>query len=350
MIAGNSIGWIGVDVGTRSVKVAQLLRRGHDFQVIDMAVVPRPKPWSSDVAPLRPISTNDEIATARSVAVQLRGKRAACCTSSTVTQTATLPLDPQTGSPSQEDLANWLPKNVQSVVDFCPAQSHQGQDDAIVCALSEPWSVQLATDVDRAGMSCEAIDSLPLAIARATTLDTNASHDTCVAAIDLGYSASSFVVARDGYPCFVRSLPRCSTRGLLDELSTELRIDADEAERVLLQFGLEENPSRGAGEQNTQGANRGVSGVANFALREFIEEIGRTYHFLQTHQRNRVPTKICLFGGGACIPGIETVIGAHFDIPVAVWQPRVQSGDPNAALPLFGAACGLSLLAWGAAV
>ncbi len=45
MLASN-LGWIGVDLGTHSVKVAQAVRTSEGIRLRHAAVIQRPTPWS----------------------------------------------------------------------------------------------------------------------------------------------------------------------------------------------------------------------------------------------------------------------------------------------------------------
>ena len=359
MIATRSNGWIGVDIGTRNVKLAQVVRDQLGFRIIDAAVVPRPLPWSSEtLSPQRPVSTRGEILAAHSIASRTLGRTAACCASTAFCSTASVPVDPETLAPDEEELAETLslPSNTQAVVDFCLAsQPPRNQHDAIVFAMTEPWSIQLATDIQDAGFRCQAIDAMQLALARATIIDSSTPRDRCVAAIDLGYSSTSFVVARDGEPCFVRSVERCRLRGLLDVLMDELDVTHDQVERLLMQVGAGRIRKRGSSNTSATSvaAAGGMASTQNLleilkpALNELVEEIKRTFMYLQTHQATRVPSEIKLFGGGACVPGISELLSESLGISVSLWQP---SGDTQnvdkTVVSLLGPACAVSMLAW----
>ena len=42
------IGWIGVDVGTHTVKLAQVVREGASVRLLHAAVIQRPTSWAGD--------------------------------------------------------------------------------------------------------------------------------------------------------------------------------------------------------------------------------------------------------------------------------------------------------------
>ena len=83
-----------------------------------------------------------------------------------------------------------LPPDTQTVIDYClTSKLSNNAAEALVFALSEPWSMQIAQDAQQAGLRCRSIDALPLALSRATAMDAKlatASSVGAVAAIDWG--------------------------------------------------------------------------------------------------------------------------------------------------------------------
>ena len=48
MINSSRPGWIGIDIGTHSVKLAQAVREGGEVRLFRAAVIQRPADWSGD--------------------------------------------------------------------------------------------------------------------------------------------------------------------------------------------------------------------------------------------------------------------------------------------------------------
>ena len=353
MIATRSNGWIGVDIGTRTVKLAQVVCDQQGFRILDAAIVPRRVPWSPEtISTQRPVSTQAEILTARSIASNTKGVAAACCATTALCSMTSIVVDRETLEPDPEELAQTLslPDNTQAIVDYCLASSPpRNQHDAIVFAISEPWSEQLAGDVQEAGFQCHAIDAVPLALARSTIIDSSTPRNRCVAVIDLGYSTTTFVVARDGEPCFVRSMDRCRLLGFEEILINDLRIDRGQAERLLVQIGFGSATDNPKSTLPLAASGSGLKEILSPPLADLIEEIKRTFVYLQTHQATRVPNEIKLVGGGACVPGIEELLSDSLGIPVHTWQPSYANENVSAKnLPLLAPAIAVSMLPWEA--
>ena len=73
-------GWIGIDIGTHAVKVAQVERTTSGMRLQRAVAIQRPEPWpAADRLPAaRALPSLGQVAAARQAAGALRGRRAAC--------------------------------------------------------------------------------------------------------------------------------------------------------------------------------------------------------------------------------------------------------------------------------
>ena len=70
MILSRTKGWIGVDLGTHTVKLAQVERRGGGVQLVDALILRRQDPWNADDD--TGVSSADEIRAALSLDTVVR--------------------------------------------------------------------------------------------------------------------------------------------------------------------------------------------------------------------------------------------------------------------------------------
>ena len=79
MIWALSHGWIGVDIGTSTVKVVQLERHGQQLRIAAAAAIRRQQCWpaTSDQTPLETRRSSSELQAALSSVVDFRGRIAA---------------------------------------------------------------------------------------------------------------------------------------------------------------------------------------------------------------------------------------------------------------------------------
>lgn len=351
------IGMIGVDVGARCIKIAQLARRGGRFILQRAHVFER--------SCLSNYSTNEKSArdNENDVTAALRccerpfGRRAV----------ATLSMSDceynceEIASPAAEaDLVNlahdlatrqtrlagaiqhdhWL----SSPSDQCAAAGHTLHALSTAVATAQ----RLAAEHRAAGFTCEAIDGVPTALAAALKLAGHRGNGA-VAAIDWGYSRATFCVVRQDAPAFVRCFQRGQFGAFLDDLGGALNLTQREARQLLTTTGATADataPRNAAAPTRTE---RAVYDACRAAWSDFAEELGRTLAFLRQRRRDFYPEKIVLLGGGATMAHVADPVSKAAGIETEVWNfadvgPNV--GRDAACLPLLGIAAAGSARAW----
>ena len=78
MLATRRRGWIGIDVGTSTVKLVQLIRSRNRIRFAGSAIVPRHQSWPvKNLRGSKPLSSANELQAATSLDAGFHGKRAA---------------------------------------------------------------------------------------------------------------------------------------------------------------------------------------------------------------------------------------------------------------------------------
>ncbi|MCA9214894.1 MAG: pilus assembly protein PilM [Planctomycetales bacterium] len=334
MLYAKTQGWVGIDVGTNCVKLAQVARVNGQFNIVDAAIVPRQRIWTSDIFDNdEPSSTEDEIATALSIASRCSNRRSAICTTMKLCRFAA-----QSSSVGILDDAVRRQLGVggdaRHIVDHLSASG--ATNETLFFAMSSKWSEQIAIDAKRAGLRCEVIDALPLALARALALDPTVSKHEATIGIDWGYSTVTLCVARNGRACFVRNLPRCGLRRVVDDVAVSLNLSTRDANDMLVRHGV--------GGHEDHRLSKLFCDVARSSIDEMATEIEKTMRFMDSHFRSDVPNSVRVFGGGAQIPGLTTQLGKTLGITTVAWQFACSSQPDN--LAMLGPAIALSALAW----
>ncbi len=351
------IGWVGIDIGSACVKVAQLARHGDQFRVHAQAIVPRST--RSDLAGL----PESEVALA-SVAGEIR----AGCTLNESFQgrqaAATVPmnicdihhLDAIEGSHS--DLNSLVRKTIESITqasaehlqfDIWPAELDARSKQPArwnVLAVAQPWSDQLYRDVTHNGFACKLLDSTPHALARAVELAEPGSVSTPQAVLDWGHCQATFAIVLDHRPVYVRSLKDCGLQRTIAAISESLDL-VDEESLVLLQtHGLSASNKNDRDEVSEM-----IFELVTAEVLHLAQEVERTLKYLGSQRRALLPRKFHLFGGGAQIPGIDHYLTDRLQVEAKVWrlceEPVTDTSTQQVAQCLLGPALSLSALAWG---
>ena len=354
MFTTKRTGWIGVDIGTSTVKVAQVTRAQNRLKLSGYAVVPRREAWPTEnLMPNEPLSSNDEMRAAISLSGDFRGRHAA----------ATLPMaaceiqmvDGVPNSSAGQDCA------IRRAIELATQKSVEDSQYAYwgdappfqpennlrtnVLAVGTAWSDKLVDDVSQSGWLCETIDAVPFALARAVAMQDGYESSLPVAALDWGFARATFCAIVGGRPVYVRCLKKCALASLIETMVHELNVTKEEAQRLLQMHGLGDRPGHDSDETSEL-----IREIVAESLSRLEQQLKRTISHLQVQRANIAPQKIHLFGGGAVINGLAEHVMHHLKIKTSVW--RFDKNYPPAAnrsaAPscLFGPAIALSALAW----
>ncbi len=356
MFFGNKIGWIGVDVGASHLKVAQLVRQQNQLQLVASAIVPRSSCWDGNTAQdQQTLSTKDEMRTAvslRSSSAErgFQGRRAAATLSMSLCQLHQ--LDQSLSQESKPERV--VRKAIETVtqqsaahlqVATWPAEAADNGKPVSktnVLAVPTAWSEQICTDIANTGWSCQLLDGVPLALARAVALVHGANNHAPTAALDWGFSQATLNVIVDGRPVYARRLKDCSLQRLLTLICTELNVSQQEAQQLLLEHGLSETESTEISVL--------IGELLSAPMQNLVEEIQRTFAHLQGQRRTVSPQSVYLFGGGATIRGLAEYLTQQAGLVHRVWSMDANNpkSNPQTSIPscLLGPAIALSALAW----
>jgi Tfp pilus assembly PilM family ATPase len=396
-------GWIGVDVGSHSVKLAQVAEVEGEIQLRQAISIPRQTPWPDDLSQLQiPFSSEEELTVATTLCSSFFGYKAAATISMAACDVRRLAM-PKDLKSTEQFVTDELSgvdrfRNSSRQLDFWQ-DDLQGLDQTTgIHVLSTPgnWIGQLAADVSRIGMDCEIVDGVPFAMTRAYSGFSDSPEP--VALLDWGYSRATLTVVQNGKPRFVRMLRKSGLVNVLQELVDGFGLDLPEAGQVLGKYGLPNHiacdvdlSARDAAElktrhQHEKGSHQvelpmgriamesGAVSPSNAAQDEICDEcrdlgggfreiqntvadliidridevaleVQRTLGFLELQQQTLLPTQMVLLGGGALIRNISSLFSEKFGIPVEPWNPQMTNlAGLESASPTFANAIAMSLL------
>ncbi len=356
MVATAKRGWIGVDIGTRALKLAQVEQAGGRLRLVSAAVLPRTNAGDdSQAAPPNAFGCREDLRAALSLERRFAGRRTACTMSMHWCQAKTLAIPVGTGDGARSVIANELSClgcGDDYVFDFwrtgmesTATETHV--EKMIALAVPRRSATEFAGDISRNGLDCRVLDVLPLALARAVQMAATPDDDRPIAAIDLGFSEATFCTISGRTPIFVRRLRHCGFGAVLQAVSSKLGLDLDEVESLLLdgRYGADA-PGHAVGKE----LHGMVSELAARPLRAMADELERTLTFLRHQLPAALPQQIWLFGAGAIWNGAVEFLAATIGRPVEPWRFRSAGieNDPGLPFPdeVLGPAVSLSTLAW----
>lgn len=352
------LGWIGVDVGTHTVKLAQAVRTPSGVRLARAAVIQRTSDWSGDDALARdqPCSSQAEIRAALECG-GFSGRDAVCAPPMNVCELRGLNVPP--GSQQERRMMigdelgeEWAERRSQMEFDFWELEAgkaDKGTDvfNVNVLATSRPWVLQLARDCQQSGLDCWAVDGVPLALARAVGLVGGLAGGKRVLAVDWGYSNTTLCVVGDDRPLYARRIHDCGFGRVLDSIIRVFGVTLDEAQHLVDMQGVIAAEGGAPVDRRAQAA---ITEAAGETIEKLVEQIGRTLHFMEAQRRHLHPAAIWLSGGGATMSNIGSHLADALKLPVHIWKMAAETDEmPYAVGPraaVFAGAVALSASAW----
>lgn len=353
MIFSRTRGWIGVDIGTHTVKLAQVERRGSRVELVEALSIPRQEAWPDTDAAEMGIPSTLEIQAALSLGTRFRGRDAAVVLPMAVCDVRTCNVangtDAEQRAAVLAELAS-VTTDTQASREFdhwsveLPTDKGPVGDNTFALSVASAWASRVAEDMRESGLVAQVLDGLPLAAARAVAL--SAPHATSsIAVVDWGHQRATLCCVKNGRPLFVRGLRDCGFQSVTESLCKALSVTSDEAQKLLHDHGLP-TPTRGAVTE----LQSVIEEVAREPLDRFVEELRRTITFLSHQRRSIAPTKIVLLGGGAAVKNMASYVDERVNLSIETWALEAShTGSTQACrhpIELFGPAIALSSLAW----
>jgi type IV pilus assembly protein PilM len=355
------LGWIGVDVGTHTVKLAQVVRDGASVRLHRAAAIQRTATWSGEdsLGEEQPITSHPEIRAALECG-GFAGRNAVCALPMNVCRLRSLNIPPGNDKERRTIIADelaedWAGRHSPMEFDFWELDAGRGEKTAdsfnvSVIAASRLWIGQLWHDCRRAGIECWAIDGVPPAMARAVAMAGGVGSGRRALAIDWGFSNTTMSIVGEGRALYSRRIADCAMGRVLDGIMTAFDVSLDEAQHLAESEGLAVNPSKSP---SLREESHAISEAAAPALDELIRQIGRTLQFTEMQRRHLQPAGIWLMGGGASLKNVDSYLSQALSLPVEIVSLAPASTPIACAAgnrsAIFGSAAALSALAWRAA-
>jgi Tfp pilus assembly PilM family ATPase len=348
---GPKRGWIGIDIGSRANKMAQVEKTGNGFRISARWTL---NSENSSIASRDEIG-NDFLLKSLSGFKTLKrlfsGRDCASVLSMSMVDFRLLEIP--TGNADEqrqmvgEELAADLGMEPNDLAfDSWEVGTENGAkaDLKKIASIAVPKKLaeQLNNSLLSAGLECHALDGMPTALARAVAMAGLDRSDRAVIAVDLAYTSPLFVLVKGGQPVLARTLRGVGLQTIMQPLETNLQISSEECQQLLSCYGV---AIKG---QSSVAATQKTMEWLTDPLYNLVTEIKRTIDYVGTQFRTLKPDRICLFGGGALVNNLPEYLSQQLNIPASPWTLGGEHVDPTDAL--YGVAAGLSLLKWEASL
>ncbi len=359
MIGNRKRGWIGIELGTHSVRLAQADRATGRLRITASAVVRRTcaEDALDDDHAVGWKGLSRELATAIEMNPEFGGRNVACVLPMQQTPISTVDV-PAGDVVSRRTLVAGEAKSIVSGEKQAPVFDFWEEDPKLtgttpagkkvnVLAASHSIVTEVIEELRGAGLTCEVLDGLPFVLARAVGLAYGHASGGPIAAVHWGFSSGTFCIVVDGKPAFTRHLRNCGFGQIVRRAGEALGLSPAEASELLSEYGLPEPNCREGRRKEIQDV---IAEIATGSLGEVAEELTKTISFLQMQYPKILPQRLCLFGDGATLANVTPLFTEKVGLPTDVWRlPDDQHQDQTSLPPQtnqLGAAVALSTLAW----
>ncbi len=191
----------------------------------------------------------------------------------------------------------------EAVVDYYPNGETQTDSgtyyEGLVVAVARDTVMSNVDAAEAAGLKPLMVDLAPFALLRSMARGEMAQGT--VALVDIGARTTTILVATQGVPRFVRTLPS-GTQGLADILARSKDMTQADADQMVVARGL----SAASGPESRNSLDQ-----FNDAARTLIEGIRNSISFYASTNRQAPVQYVVLSGGGSIVPGLGQAIASE---------------------------------------
>ena len=335
---------IGLDIGSSSIKLAELTLSKEGAVLDNFAVIPSPANAVS----------NGEITDTLLIAESLKAafktnsfklKKACVGLSGTavIIKKISIPrVDPKNIQEQvRYEAAQYLPFEINQVTldhHILPFSQSAENMDLLVVAAQNEFILNYLQSVGQAGLKCSILDVSSLALANLFEMNYGKTAEP-VALFNFGSHITNFLVLFQGEVIFSRDIPVGGFH-FTNEISKNMGVTFEEAESLKIS------------QSQNQEVPEETRTFMNIALEFVTEEIRNSIDFYTATANGLSITKAYFTGGASLTAGLTDHLHASLKIPFEVLNPyqKIKSGNKKLTphylqqiAPFVAVACGLGL-------
>ena len=317
---GSSRSPIGIDVGSRQIKAAQLSPSSRGWCTEALSVIPRTRPGET--------IDSEEVRTMYSVLRRqgFRGNSAVVGLPDEKLLMGILELPPRASGAPIDQIARMElsrthripPDSFEMSYWDLPASSSSrdsGQVMAVGCAHAEANA--LLDIFESEGLNVIALDASTCAAVRALR-PMFAAAGGITAVLDLGWSSISLSILHRGIVTYERVTDEVGLRFLLDDICKQLQVEQETAEYLLSGIGF--NQDGDAEELDRTSLEQFVKLVSRY-FDVIIEDLQAPLSYVPRQYSDAGLARVLLIGGGAGAPGVTEYLSSALQAEVLAVTP-----------------------------
>ncbi|MBI2103915.1 type IV pilus assembly protein PilM [Candidatus Woesebacteria bacterium] len=333
---------IGLDIGTKTIKVVELESRGDTYLLKASGVIGYKGQDIEKLVEERDIAAVADIILKLFKAANVSGRDVMLSLpeSQVFTRTVKLPVltDQEVSAAIKWEAEQYIPIPVKDAIvqHQILARSEAGAEPGVLVLLVAAPRVlveKYTNLVQLARLKLVAVETELMSMVRCLAPDKQTSL-----LIDFGARSADVAIAKNGLLVFSRSIPTAG-EALTRALTQKLEVTPAEAEEYKRVYGLTASQLEGKIRVSIEPIVRGI-----------VDEVKKAIHFYQTEEKGDAPTTAIIAGGVSGMPELISYMTNQLAIEVLIANPfaKVQvSTDVWSRLapyaPLYSIAVGLAM-------
>lgn len=315
---------LAIDIGSHSIKVAQLEGEPGKFELKNFGLIPL-EPEAVTEGVVRDEELVADALTRLLAAEKITNRHAVVSVSGEAVmikkiKVSVLPEE-ELADAIQEEAEQYIPFDIDDVridyqvleglptfeeFDLDEGEEEEKQDILLVAVQNEIIDSRLGV-LAAAGLKPVIVDLDVFAMVNALANSRKVQDLGSVALVDLGHTFTHLNILMDGISTFTRDIP---VGGAVCTQNLVSRFQIEPKDAAAFKYGV--FPEEVEKEE-----------VVNIILDSFdviVEELHKAFEFFSSTSNSQVE-KIFLVGGGALIPGVDGLIADRMSVPVEVFDP-----------------------------
>lgn len=311
---------LGLNIGSSSVKIAELKETKKGFQLLNYGKMPLPPEAIVDGALMNGTVIVDAITElVNQKKVKLKEVATSISGHSVIIKKISLPVmsEDELEESIQWEAEQYIPFDINDVnIDvqiLSDKKDDSGQMDVLLVAAKRDMINDYTQVITEAGLNPCVVDVDAFALQNMFEVNYEVVPGETVVLCDIGASIININVLRNGVTAFTRDISIGGNQ-YTEEIQKQINVSYEEAEALKIGGDLSGSDSEAVVPQEVEGIISSVS--ANLA-----NDIQRSLDFYSATSTEDQISKIYLCGGSAKVPGLTKVIEEKVGIPVEILNP-----------------------------
>ncbi|EKE05791.1 MAG: Type IV pilus assembly protein PilM [uncultured bacterium] len=302
---------LGIDIGSKSIKVIELTKSGEAWLLKSSGAV-----GYTGVSPDKAVNESDFTSIAevlkkiiKQIGITTKDVNISLPEALAFTRVIKFPMlsDEEVSSAVKWEAEQYIPIPVnEAVVQYTILEKNQEKAFVSVLLVAAPKVVveKYVKIIKLAGLIPVSAETELTALSRSLSPAKGVSL-----LVDLGSSATDMSIVNDSNTVFTRSIP-VAGEAFTRAVSQGLGVEPIQAEEYKKTYGLDSNQLEGK-----------VKKALEPIFRVIIDEIKKAVHFYQTDEGGIAPSSIIITGGASIMPGIVPYLTESLNIETIIGNP-----------------------------